>query len=285
MKPRMRVLVLAALFAASFSLATVLAPRAASWNQRAQNQSVLQLLLGDTRRVLANHLFVKADVYLHSGYYPSIFDSGSAPKDTRHMGGQEAEGHDEEQHEKEMAFLKPPRDWIEKFGRNFFVTRHTHLEDGKEREILPWLKASAELDPQHVETYTVASYWLRQRLGKVKEAEAFLREGLRQNPQSYEILFELGRLQYENHQDPAHARNLWELALRRWREQESGKKEPNSRLLEDITVRLARLEENDGHPAKAIEYLEEAKKFSPFAPALEAQINELKKKLASDPAK
>ena len=64
-----------------------------------------------------------------------------------------------------MNFLGPPRDWIERFGRHFIITEHTHLQGAKEREILPWLRISAELDPQKIETYTVAAYWLRD-LGK-----------------------------------------------------------------------------------------------------------------------
>ena len=51
-----------------------------------------------------------------------------------------------------------------RFGRKFRVTEHKHLSgDSTERELLPWLKISAELDPQRVETYTVAAYWLRPR--------------------------------------------------------------------------------------------------------------------------
>ena len=115
-----------------------------------------------------------------------------------------------------MNFLGPPRDWIERFGRHFMVTEHTHLQGSHEREILPWLKLAAELDPQKIETYTVAAYWLRD-LGKVKEAERSLRQGLLNNPDSYDILFELGRLYYENNHDAARARKIWELALRRWR--------------------------------------------------------------------
>ena len=38
------------------------------------------------------------------------------------------------------------------------------------------------------ETYTVTAYWLRERMGKVDEAEQFLREGLRENPDSYEFM-------------------------------------------------------------------------------------------------
>ena len=44
-----------------------------------------QVLLGDGRKLFANHFFVKADVSFHSGYYPSIFDQAQPSKDTRHM--------------------------------------------------------------------------------------------------------------------------------------------------------------------------------------------------------
>ena len=61
---------------------------------------------------------------------------------------------------------------------------------------------SAELDPQRIDTYTVAAYWLRD-LGKVNDAEQFLRQGLLNNPDSYELLFDLGRLYYTDKHDPA----------------------------------------------------------------------------------
>ena len=37
--------------------------------------------MGDSRQLFANHFFTKADVYFHSGYYPSVFDQaiGGAP--------------------------------------------------------------------------------------------------------------------------------------------------------------------------------------------------------------
>ncbi len=173
-------LILLLLLAACFSLATILQPRASGWSKRAQSDNILNVLFGDGRRLFANHFFVQADVSFHSGYYPSIFDQARAPKDTRHLTAKEGEPAAEE-HEKQMNFFGPPRDWIERFGRHFIITEHTHLQGNNEREILPWLKISAELDPQKVETYTVATYWLR-NLGKVNEAEDFLRQGLRSNP-------------------------------------------------------------------------------------------------------
>ena len=54
-------------------------------------------------------------------------------------------------------------------------------------------------------------------------------------------------------------------AHHRWLQQESGKSEPDLAALGQITMRLARLEENEGHYAKAIKLLELAlaRKASP----------------------
>src|SRR5712664_2378162 len=117
-------LLLLLLAAATFTLTIVLQPRILRWSQRGQD-GVLKVLLGDGRRLFANHFFVKADVYFHSGYYPSIFDQAPAPKDSRHLTSQEGSPAEEE-HEKAMNFLRPPRDWIERFGRHFLITEHTH---------------------------------------------------------------------------------------------------------------------------------------------------------------
>jgi tetratricopeptide (TPR) repeat protein len=273
------VLILFLLVAACFSLATVIQPRTPAWSNRGDSGGVLKVLLGDSRKLFANHFFVKADVAFHSGYYPSLFDQAQAPKDTRHMTAKEGST-EEEEHEKAMSFLGPPTDWIERFGRHFFITEHTHLAGSNEGEILPWLRFSAELDPQRIDTYTVAAFWLRD-LGKVTEAEQFLREGLRNNPASYELLFELGRLYQESYHDLNRARNVWELALRRWQDQESSKKEPDLIGFHQIAIHLARLEEKAGNLSRAIECLEMGAKTSPSPDALQEQITDLKQKLAS----
>lgn len=293
---RLHLLILLLLLAAMFSLATMLQPRAVGWSRRGDTDSLLKVLLGDGRRLFANHFFVKADVAFHSGYYPSVFDQAQAARGGGRLMAEETgqPDHDaaqeaaEEAREKQTDFLGPPKDWVERFGRNFMVTKHTHLEGEKAREILPWLRISAELDPQRVETYTVAAYWLRKRLGKPKEAEKFLREGLLANPNSYEILFQLGRLYWEDYHDAARARNVWELALRRWQEQAAGQAKPDLLAYAQITVNLARLEEAAGNLERAISYLELAKKTSPAPGALQQQIDELKlsvQKPASDHAR
>jgi tetratricopeptide (TPR) repeat protein len=271
--------ILVLLLAACFSLATVLQDRVSDWSKRGRSDNVLKVLLGDGRRLFADQFFVQADVSFHSGYYPSIFDQANRPKDTSHLTAKEGEPAAEE-HEKQMNFLGPPRDWIERFGRHFIVNEHTHLEGSHESEILPWLKLAAELDPQKIETYTVAAYWLRD-LGKVKEAERFLREGLLNNPGSFDILFELGSLYDQSSHDPARARKIWELALRRWGEQEAAGKKPDLLKLGQIADFLAHLEEKEGHLARAIQLLKLSQKGSPHPEAAQRRIDELKQKLAA----
>lgn len=274
-------LILLLLLAINFSLATLLEPAATAWTRRG-GTDLLAVVLGDARRILGAHFFTKADVYFHAGYYPSIFDLESRPKDSSHMTG-DTHAHDEQVCEEKMRFMGRPTDWIEQFGRNFFVTKHTHLASGREREILPWLRVSASLDPYRVETYTVAAYWLRRTLGKPDQAEAFLREGLRANPDSYEILYELGCVYYENYNDVARARNLWQLALEKLELQKDKKDEDEfAKFYHSILLHLARLEEDQGNYARAADYLEQIinRDLAPNPDLLREQVAELRQKAA-----
>jgi len=274
------------LVATSATTATLLQPRARIWARQGESGNVLKALLGDTRRLFSNQLFVKADISFHAGYYPSIFDQASAPKDSRHMTEESLEDHHdhdhnspseaaEAAHEAAMSFLGPPKDWIEKFGRHFMITKHSHLAAGREREILPWLKLASELDPQRIETYTVSAYWLRTQLSRPNEAEDFLREGLRNNPDSFEILYELGRVMEEERHDDIRARNLWLQALKKWKLSESGKTKPDNLTGDQIVSHLARLEERQGNLSLAIAYWEMAAKLSPSVQEIEAHIEQL----------
>jgi hypothetical protein len=56
-------LILFLLIAACFSLAATIEPRAAVWSQGGESAGLLQVLLGDGRRIFANHFFVKADEF------------------------------------------------------------------------------------------------------------------------------------------------------------------------------------------------------------------------------
>lgn len=288
------------LFLVSLALVTSLEPWFQSWQgNRAQSADLIAVLLGDARRAFANHFFIKADAYFHSGYYPSIFDNRTAFQ-TPHMAA-DAGAKEDKNSGDEDNFLGPPKDWIDAFGRRFKPATHTHLDQGgahtqsqsaasKEielsesqdvREILPWLRASAALDPQMVETYTTTAYWLRQRMGKVAEAESFLRDGLRANPDSHEILFELGRIADEHRKDPNRARNLWELALAKWQKFELAKREPDTFSLLQIASQLALLAERESRWDECLHYLGLWKAASPKPEEIEKRIAEVQAKRAA----
>jgi tetratricopeptide (TPR) repeat protein len=286
-------LIIVALLVACFGLAAFLEPRLTAKKRTGPAGSFLESVLGDARKLFANDVFARADAYFHRGNYPSIFEV-DARKEEDHMlaeasghdavvseesGGHEhrshscAEGCDHDHHEEEAAHGN--HDWIAKFGRHFRPSVHVHIEKGAEREMLPWLKFSAELDPNRVETYTVAAYWLRKRLDKVDEAEQFLRQGLWANPRNPEILNELGWLLLEDRNDPARARNVWLAAHRQWREVEAAKEKPNLFLLGRILAGLVTVERSQGRINEAIEYLKQLQTVSHSPEHLQKQIDEL----------
>lgn len=300
-------IILPSLVALAFALATWLKPRHSEWEgDRRQNQGILAVILGDGRRVFGDYFFRKADIYFHSGVYPSMFDR-TASLEENHMASvvtgssdSNEEGHDEGQdpehegatdvdhnhdhdhdheHEELPARTDAPIDWLDRFSRNFYPTRHVHLNEGADaREILPWIRMSAELDPERVATYTTAAFWLRRYMHKIDEAEHFLREGLRANPGNPEILFELGRLDDEDRHDLVRARNLYGLALREW-QKKADPQEEDVLLLRQIVAHLARLEETQGNLPQAIQYWQSLIPSLKEPAAVRQRIAELQSKL------
>src|ERR1017187_3681852 len=288
--PRPFFLLLVALLVSCFGLAAHLQPQFQAWRGSRATGDIFNVVLGDSRRMFANSFYVKADEYYHSGYYPSMFDDNAAFQ-TTHMAADTGAVNDKN-HGDEHGFLGPPRNWIDAFGRNFFPDRHTHLDEGgpaddlsgseKVGEILPWLKLSADLDPDNVQTYTVTAFWLRMRMNNVKEADAVLHEGLRNCPDSYDILFELGRLYYESYHDLDRARNVWEEGVRLWLKLDLEAQKDNRLVMEQLTTHLAKLEEDTGNLPHALEWLQAAQKVSGTPDVIGQQINRLKGKLGTE---
>ncbi|MBI3877163.1 MAG: tetratricopeptide repeat protein [Verrucomicrobia bacterium] len=271
--------ILSLLATACFALTGSLLPWHQAAGARNNSAGVLQVLLGDTRRAFASHFFVKADTYYHNG-----FSTPHSAGDS-HMAEQASSDADEKHADHDGHETSGAHNWLERFGRNFYPSRHSHIERaGDEREILPWLRIAAELDPHKPDTYTVTAYWLRQHLGRVDEAEQFLREGLRQNPDSFEILFELGRLLEENRKDTLRARSLWEQALRKWTDREAAHGQPDKQLLALIAGHLAQIEEREGRLVPAVYYYDLLRRVSKNPDAVRKTIDELHHRIAAGEA-
>ena len=298
------------LFIGVFACAT-----AASWVQPrleilsssySGNRSVSEVILGDFRQLMANQFMLKADEYFHSGYYPSIFDqpknkSGVMAEEIRAdersalskpEGKDEHHGHDEHHEEghdehEEADFLGKPRDVIEAFGRHFFASTHSHLESEQDvKELLPWLKLAAEMDSNRPDAYVLTSYWLRKELRKVDEAEAFLRQGWRINPNSVEIMLELAKLLEADRKDEERAHNLYEAALTKWMRQHPHPAEEDyeDTIVEQLLGRIARIEEKKGNYQKALFLLEKLLPLSPAKSEISEQILGLRAKITQVPA-
>jgi len=305
-------LLLVLLIVTCFGVAAGLEPWFEQWEgNRSRSGDLLAVAMGDGRKLFARHFYAKADAYFHSGYYPSIFDYKQGfenDKLSQKLGRESPAAQD---HECATDFLGPPRDWIDGFSRHFFPSRHVHLGQEQSghvhdehcehdhstepvgdqdhdhgeganptanlKEILPWVRISASLDPEHVETYLIGAYWLRTEMGIPKEAEKFLREGLRAMPLHPALLFELGRIYYDDHHDAEQARNLWVLAMKQWQrtQAESKAPEPDFFLYGQILGNLARLEEGQQRWAPALEYLQILKTVSPYPDHIQKWINEI----------
>jgi tetratricopeptide (TPR) repeat protein len=272
-------LILCALLVIAFSLITAISPHQLAWaEQSGRGQSLVARFMGDSRELFANQIFAKGDAYMHSGYYPTIFDgkklhapkAGESPED--HAGHQHDENGRCLADEGETDFMGKPLDWIDSFSRHFYITKHSHLENGNEREMLPWLKLAAEMDPSQIDTYTVAAFWLRTSLNKPKEAEEFLREGLRNNPNHPELLLELGKVYLESFHDVDRARNVWELAKMRWYKVEGPKEDADTLLLEQIVARLADMEYKAGNYQNALENYKLLRQLSPVPQVIEEHV-------------
>lgn len=311
--PRPQILLLVALLVACFGLAARLGPQFQAWPGSRNTGDILNVVLGESRRLFAKSAFAEADKYYHAGYYPTMFDDNTAFQ-TAHMAADTGAVKSQNQGD-EQGFLGQPRNWLDAFGRNFMPNRHTHLDEGGAddlgdsedvREILPWMKLSADLDPDNVETYTVTAYWLRQRMHNVPEAEAVLHEGLRNCPESPELFFELGRLYFENYHDRDRSRNVWEHGVRLWL-----KLDPQVRLghqpirdlvgdwvnrptnlvpaqqanplcMEQLCTHLSKLEEQADHLPQAIEWLAAAKKVAVQPGSIQQWMDTLNYKLGQE---
>ena len=108
-----------------FCLSTDLGLWFQTWRATVASGDVLAVALGEARRMFATHFFVKADAYFHSGFYPGIFDnrqSFQTPHIAEDSGAMEGKNTGDE-----LSFLGPPRNWIDRFGRQFYPSIHTHL--------------------------------------------------------------------------------------------------------------------------------------------------------------
>jgi hypothetical protein len=149
------------------------------------------------------------------------------------------------------------------------------------REILPWLRLSADMDPHRIQTYVTASYWLRTQWTSRTRRSNFSGKGCDANPDSFEILVELGYVYDLNKKNPGVARNVLEEALEKWKEQDVAGLKPSPKARVEILDGMVRVDKELNNPRQMLADLEALAAVSPNKEAIEKTIQETRAKLAA----
>ncbi|MCK4249184.1 MAG: tetratricopeptide repeat protein, partial [Candidatus Omnitrophica bacterium] len=211
-------------------------------------KDILFKTIGRAKIVLSNVSYLRADVYFHGGLpRRDEWECGEKHSDNKHE-CQHEDGHkheSEEEHEHDSGHVcgpdckhehdptgtayprapqrtrqndckkdvfKPLFNPLAQLAKKIELHEHRHLSGMEERETLPWFYYAAKLNPHHIKAYVLGGYCAGSCLGRPDEGIIFLREGLRYNPDSWEIHAEIGNLYYKEKKDSEKAIIYYEKA-------------------------------------------------------------------------
>lgn len=246
------VLLLCSLSIVAFIIACQLSIANTSYDKD-ETLSLSKTLLGDSRMALSAKFYTQADLYFHRG----------AP------------------HKKQKAFYSDPFQRIYKIVR---PTKHVHLS-GKTKilEIMPWLNLSIRANPQNLDSYLVAAFWLSDEALNSKEALKILELGQRNIPYSYEIQLAKGRLLLHLGEFDQ-ARQAFDAALAFW----NHTADPTNKdaLLDKSKILLYRalLYEDCGKINKAIEDIRNMLVIKPDNPMMQDRLKNLQAGIETQPS-
>lgn len=153
-------------------------------------------------------------------------------------------------------------------------TEHVHLESDRVVEVVPWLWMASRADPNNIQHYLVASFWLAHEAGQSDLARDLLAEARWNNPFSYPIAMEdaLIALKHGDVHDAATQLNaglaFWEISNNKESEEA---RQDRARML----LYRALLAEADGDRAAAVTDLEGILELFPGRHGIRLRISEL----------
>ena len=165
-------------------------------------------LMGSSKEILGDAMFLKADSYFHGG---------SALHYEEGTGQEGEEAGSEDAHEHKAAHAEEPaeaKDWIARINERIQVSDHHHLPQDKQREMLPFLYLATTLDTHNTEAFLTSAYILDKLFGKTSEAVEVLKTGMKNNPASWELARALGDIFYLRKQNYALAEVFYKRAFK-----------------------------------------------------------------------
>lgn len=177
-----------------------------------QSKDPLYLLLGSVKEVIGDTFFLKASSYFHGGVDTNLIQHEDSL-------GDEAHGGEERAHE---TFKKVYTDWVYKINSRVKVLEHRHLEGEEVKEILPLFKMSVALDPYNVSAILTTAYWLKANFGKTSDATEILKQGVKDNPDDWEISYRLGLSYFKDEKKFSESAVYLEKAVKKMNSENSG---------------------------------------------------------------
>ncbi len=175
------------LFSVSCRLCVIL-PEDLNMNQMYSNadaqNSITEIILGGAQIALSQHFMEVADTYFHNGverFRPAAFKN---------------------------TFFQHT---LEKVS----PTTHSHASGEQMKEIMAWISLAIWLNPHDIQAYLLAGFWLAEGIGKIQTAINILEQGEQNNPYSFQIQLELGRV-YAMQGRLKDAEKAFETGLRIW---------------------------------------------------------------------
>ncbi|MBU0477346.1 tetratricopeptide repeat protein [bacterium] len=175
---------------------------------------IVSKILGGVFTGSADLLWLKADEYLHKGVtehgHCHILEEADMGEHTQHK---HEHNHKEIEHRHKLEYNRLDK-LFAKLEYNLKPNITEHLHSKRENELMPWFKLATIFNPHHVRAYAVGGYWLAFRLGKLDEAIKFMAEGIKNNPDSYQIAEEMGIVYFSKLKDYKKAQYYFERALK-----------------------------------------------------------------------
>lgn len=170
------------------------------------NTDLLYKVFGELSNYLSYLSYMKADNYFHGGVY-------LADKDECLDKISDAEHAHAHEHEHAERVMSSTGNLLLDIHNNITISEHKHLKGVESKEIIPWLYYSVKLNPHNQMAYSVAGYWLAVKMNDFNAGALILNEGLRNNPESWQIYSTLGQIYFEVKKDYQKASEYFESAV------------------------------------------------------------------------
>ena len=234
---------LVAVWTAAFSLSCRLSVLPIDAAQEGNEYSTARALLGESRVALSGHFYEMADLYFHRG-------AG---------------------HKQEKAF---EGDFFQRIAGVVSPQEHVHISGQNITEIMPWLWLAIRTNPHNVELYLVTAFWLAGKIDRPDLAQEVLVDAQRNNPRSYEVLLEWGRLCLKQGKQEA-ARHKLDAALALWPGTQAPESESARQDKRNILIHRGLLYEVEGANDQAIAAYREVVALFPGQRSLRKRTNAL----------